>query len=141
MKMILLIHVILCIATGAIFTSLGMIDKGRLNKASLSHKPELLFAFDKGLVRDGGSIYWDSLIYSAQEYRATRAWKEDGETKIADGFQGVSWTWKYHNLVWIWLIIGGSALGSIVTFHRTRNAEVMDANLPYAPQPPSNATH
>jgi hypothetical protein len=110
MKRILIVHLILGIVTGVIFTSLGKIDKGHLDKASLSHKPELLFAHDKLLVRDGGSIYWDSLIYWAQENR------------VGAGFQGVTWTWKFHNLIWIWLIIGGSTLGSLFTLHWTKNA-------------------
>ncbi len=120
MKKILLIHLMLCIATGVIFISLGKIDKGRLDKASLSHKPELLFSHDKMLVKDGGSIYWDSLIYRAEERRATRSWLEDRENEISKGFQGVTWTWKFHNLIWIFLVIGGSTLGSMVTRHKTK---------------------
>ena len=114
---------ILGLVGGILFFSLGTIDKSRVSKASLSFQPNLLFAHDKLLLSDGGSIYWESLIYSAHESRAMRVWEENGETKVADGFQGSQWTWKYHNLIWIWLIIGGSAIGSIITFQRTRNAD------------------
>ncbi len=103
---------------GVMFFALGSIDKNRLEKGTISHKPELFFSHDKALVSDGGSIYWESLIYSADENRRMRVWEEGEDTKIADGFQGTSWTWKYHNLVWIYLIIGGSFLGSLITWSR-----------------------
>ena len=123
MRRILTIHIILLLtAIGAFFT-LGWIDKTRFDKASLSYEPELLFSYSKCLIRDGGSIYWDSLIYNAHESRRMRVWQEGGETQVADGFQGTSWTWKYHNVVWISLIIGSSFIGSFVTFRKIRHVE------------------
>ncbi len=123
MKKILQIHVSLWVIIAWLFFGLGNIDKKRFEAASLSHKPSLLFSHDKLLVKDGGSIYWESLIYSAHEGRGMRAWEEDGETKIADGFQGIWWTWKYHNLVWLYLIIGGSFVGSSISCYRKNLAK------------------
>ena len=99
---------------------MGAIDKNRFDKASLSHHPELLFNHARNIVRDGGSIVWESLMYSAHEGRAMQVSSEDGEVKIEDGFQGTRWTWKYYNLGWVWLVIGGSIVGSI-TSHLRKN--------------------
>lgn len=115
MKKIIIIHISLCLLVSLLFWGLGSIDKNRFEKASANHKPSLLFAHDKILIKDGGSIYWESLMYRATEQRRMRTWKEQGKTIVADGFQGTSWNWKYHNLIWIWLIIVGSLISSIFT--------------------------
>ena len=86
MKKILLIHIALWIITGALFYSLGSIDKKRLDRATITHKPSLLFAYDKLLVQDGGSIYWRSLMYSANEHRRMRVWEKDDKTEVGDDF-------------------------------------------------------
>ena len=121
MKKSLLIHITLAVIAGTLFFGLGTIDKNRYNKASISHKPVLLFSHEKAIAHDGGSIHWDSIIYSAHEARRMRVWEEDGKQVIADGFQGKWWMWKYHNLVWISLILLASLLCSIITLKVSKN--------------------
>ncbi len=124
MKLTILTHIILGAIVTGLFFGLGFIDMNRLGEATLKHKPSLLFAHSKAIAHDGGSIHWDSLIYSGHEGRRMRIWEEDGKTVVADGFQGQNWTWKYHNLIWIYLVIAGSLMGSLLTnrFKRTEES-------------------
>jgi hypothetical protein len=115
---IFIIHSVLAIILTVAFFSLGFYDKSNLEKASLTHKPQLLFNHSKDIAKDGGSIYWDSRIYSASEQREMRVWEVDGETQVAAGFQGVLWTWKYHNLVWLLMILAGSLIGSFISYRK-----------------------
>ncbi len=122
MGRIIFIHAGLLIAALTVFFTLGAIDKARLEKASASHNPELLFNHARHLIEDGGSIYWESLIYSAEERRAALVYEEKGIAKVSS-FQGVWWEWKYHNAIWICLIVGGSFMGSLITSLKIKQAE------------------
>lgn len=121
MKRIGIIHFFVLIITTSIFWGLGLIDKTRFDKASLTHKPELLFCYDKAVAKDGGSVYWDSLFYRAWEGRQMLVLEENGETNITNDFQGTTWTWKYHNFLWISCIVGASLIGSLTTFTKLRH--------------------
>ena len=127
MKKIILIHACMLATSIFLFFTCGVIDKGRLEKASLSHHPNLLFSHEKCVVRDGGSIYWRSLIYNGYEKRSMKLWEEDEELLGERDFQGIDWTWKYHNLVWLALMVGSSFVGSVVTCLRCK--PIKEANV------------
>lgn len=97
---------------GAFFT-LGWIDKVRLEKASVSHKPELIYSHEKIIVKDGGSVIWESFIYEASESRRMEVIKINSE-HIIEGFQGVNWKWKFHNLLLILLIVTASLVYKLI---------------------------
>ena len=114
MKKAIIIHFTLSIAIGVLFFGLGSIDKNRLEQASIDYKPNLLFAHDKAIAHDGGSVHWESLMYSAHEGRRLKVWEENGKTEVTDGFQGSSWTWKYHNFVWLLLMLLASLTSCLI---------------------------
>jgi len=122
MKPIILLHCVLIIIATTLFVSLAVIDKHLLEKASLSHHPDLMFSHQKSIFEDGGSISWESLMYSAYE---NREMKMDG----SDDFRGTRWTWKLHNLLWIWLVLGGSFIGSMITYLKAVNRTMRPTEL------------
>lgn len=103
------IHLIVSFILIGVFFLLGWVDKSRFDKASVDHKPQLLFAHEKIIIQDGGSVIWSSFMYDAFESRrmeVTRISKDSkDEVKIHDGFQGTRWSWKPHNLLWVLLLV------------------------------------
>jgi len=98
----------------SVFFMLGWIDKARLDQASLTNKPKLVFAHEKIIVKDGGSVIWESFIYSAGESRHMEVIQLN-DMHIIDGFQGVNWKWEFHNLLWILLTVGVSFTYQFIT--------------------------
>lgn len=117
MKLIFALHAVMLVVGAGVFFAAGWFDKKRLQKASVTHKPNLLFSHEKLVFEDGGTVWWESIVYQAKEKRRAIVYEKDGE-RTTNNFQGVAWEWKYHNLGWICAIVGGSFVGSLVGFHR-----------------------
>lgn len=82
-------------------------------------------------IYDGGSIRYESFVYSALESRRREAAKdENGNDVWRAGYQGFTWSWKHLNTLWIIVILATSFLISFIRRHPINAAEQAEALKP-----------
>lgn len=95
----------------AVFYSVGLIDRARLGASGVEIRKAPLFIHTADYFYDGGSIRYDSFVYSAFESRRREVFKdEEGRERSRPGYQGYYWRWKHLNSLWILALIGTSFL-------------------------------
>ena len=103
MKKNISIHLALFALLIAAFYAAGLVDKARLDASNADTRKVPLFSHTECYFLDGGSIGYDSFVYSAFESRRLEDVKdEDGRVLGGwSGYQGYTWRWHHLNTLWI----------------------------------------
>jgi len=112
LKKILFIHLTLFISLASAFYATGLIDKARLDTSDINTRNVPIFSYRERHVTDGGSIFYESFIYSAFESRRLEVIKDKNgiSLTVQSGYQGYTWKWHHHRMLLIASILAVSFL-------------------------------